>query len=90
MLPKVFEIDEILRQIATYVVHIDGPSAVSLACCCKALEEPVLGLYWEDRSLDALASVLPTDVLGRPAFDRSPYYVRSPATSPKPSPDPHY
>lgn len=78
MLPRVFEIDEIFRPIAAYVIEADGPSAVALACCCKALEEPVLGLYWEDQPLDRLASILPTDVLKRSGLDKSPYYVRTP------------
>lgn len=78
MLPKVFEIDEILRPITTHLIDIDGPSAVALACCCKTLQEPVLGLYWEDQPLDKLASVLPTDVLRRSGLEKSPYYVRTP------------
>ena len=80
MLPRVFEIDEIFRIIATHVVDIDSPSAVALACCCKALEEPVLSLYWEDQPLDRLASVLPTDVLKRSGLGKSPYYVRASST----------
>lgn len=74
---KVFEVDEILRPIAGYVVDLDGSSAIALACCCKAFEEPVLSLYWECQRLDKLASVLPEGVLGRSGHDRSPYYVRT-------------
>jgi hypothetical protein len=81
MLPRVFEIDEILRPIVTHVIDIDAPSAVALACCCKALEDPVLGLYWEDQPLDKLASILSIDVLKRSGLDSSPYYVRTPSTS---------
>lgn len=74
---KIFGIDEILRPIAGYVVDLDGSSAIALACCCKAFEEPVLSMYWEHRSLDKLASVLPIRVLKRSGLDVSPYYVRT-------------
>lgn len=79
MLPKVFEIDEILRPIAIYVFDLDVPSAIALARCCRALEEPVLSLCWEDQSLDRLAGVLPKSVLNRSGDDRSPFYVRASA-----------
>lgn len=75
---KVFEVDEILRPIAGYVVDLGGSSAIALACCCRAFEEPVLGLYWECQRLDKLANVLPEGVLKRSGDDRSPYYVRTP------------
>lgn len=74
---KVFEIDEIFRPIAGHVVDLGGSSAISLACCCKAFEEPVLSLYWEDQRLDKLASVLPDGILKRSGFEASPYYVRT-------------
>lgn len=93
MLPKVFEIDEILRQIAVHVFDLGGPNAVALARCCKALEEPVLSLCWEDQSLDRLAGVLPKGVLSRSGDDRSPFYVRAPEmfrTFHKPSADPSH
>jgi hypothetical protein len=77
MLHKVFEIDEILRPIAGYVVGISGSSAIALACCCEAFEEPVLSSYWEDQCLDKLASVFPEGVLKRSDLGRSPYYVRA-------------
>ena len=77
MLPRVFEIDEILRVIATHVVDLEGSSAIALACCCKALEEPVLSLCWEGQSLDRLAGILPTDVLYRSCPKKPPYYVRT-------------
>lgn len=80
MLPRVFEIDEILRPIATYIIDLDGSSAIALARCCKTLKDPVLSLCWEDQSLDALAGVLPTDVLRRSGHNTLPYYVRTPAT----------
>jgi len=75
---KVFQIDEILKPIAGYVVGLSGSSAIALTCCCKAFEEPVLSLYWEDQPLDKLASVLPTGVLNRSSLGGPPYYVRTP------------
>jgi hypothetical protein len=82
---NVFRIDEILRPIAGYVVDLDGPSAIALACCCKAFEEPALSLYWEHQPLDRLAGVLPTGILRRSGLDISPHYVRT-SRSPKSSP----
>lgn len=75
MLPKVFEIDEILRPIATHAFDLDGRSAIALARCCRTLEEPVLSLCWENQSLDRLAGALPKSVLGRSGDDRSPFYT---------------
>lgn len=75
MLPRVFEIDEILRHIASDVIDLSGSSAISLASCCKALEEPVLSLCWEEKPLDKLANVLPTGVLKRSGLENTPYYV---------------
>jgi len=78
---KVFEIDEILKPIAGYVVGLGGSSAIALACCCKAFEEPVLSLYWEDQPLDKLARVLPKGVLNRLGLGGPPHYVRTPGKS---------
>ncbi|KAF9780085.1 hypothetical protein BJ322DRAFT_1112762 [Thelephora terrestris] len=80
MLPRVFEIDEIFRLIASRVVDFDGSSAIALACCCKALQDPVLRLCWEGKSLDNLAAVLPAGVLARSGHSTLPYYttIRSP------------
>lgn len=80
---KVFEIDEILRPIAEYVVDLDGSSAIAFACCCKMFEEPTLSLVWEDQHLDKLANILPEGVFKRSGHPKSPYYVR--AASRKPS-----
>ena len=75
---KVFEVDEILRPIAGYVVDNCGSSAIALACCSKAFEEPVLSLFWEDQPLpDKLAGVLPEGVLKRAGTDMYPHYVRT-------------
>lgn len=74
---KVLTIDELLRLIAAYVVDTDPSSAVALACCCKAFEDPVLGLHWQYQSLDNLAAVLPTGILRRSGIDVSPHYVRT-------------
>ncbi|KAF9652134.1 hypothetical protein BDM02DRAFT_3183860 [Thelephora ganbajun] len=78
---KIFEIDEIFRPIAGHVVDLSGSSAIALACCCKAFEEPVLSSYWEEQSLDKLARVIPTGVLKRSGLNRSSYYVCTPEGS---------
>lgn len=74
---KVLTIDELLRLIAAYLVDTDPSSAVALACCCKAFEDPVLDLHWQHQSLDKLASVLPAGILRRSGIDVSPHYVRT-------------
>ncbi|KAF9648609.1 hypothetical protein BDM02DRAFT_3115234 [Thelephora ganbajun] len=72
---KIFEIDEILRPIARYVVDLGGSSAIALACCCKAFEEPVLSWYWEGQSLDKLSRVIPTEVLKRSGLNGPSHYT---------------
>lgn len=57
-------IDEIVRLIARELVESrGGATSIALACCCKALEDPVLDVLWEtqDRMLPLLKS-LPADV----------------------------
>ena len=41
-------VDEILRHFASELVASKGKaSAVTLACCCKSFEDPVLDVLWE-------------------------------------------
>jgi len=59
---RVFMIDELARLIAGQLVLISQNSAVSLACTCRYLEEPVLSTLWETQvSFDILLEVLPED-----------------------------
>ena len=56
-------VDEILRFIARELVELEKATALSLACCCKSFEDPMLEALWEtqDRLLPLLES-LPEDV----------------------------
>jgi len=56
---RIFEIDEILRVIVWYARDISEVATVSLACCCRAFEEPALSLLWVRKSLNELLSLLP-------------------------------
>ena len=59
---RVFKIGELTRLIAIQLVRISQPSAVSLACACRYLEEPVLSTLWEkQRSMHTLLEVLPDE-----------------------------
>ena len=55
-------VDEILRFIARELVELEKATALSLACCCKSFEDPMLEALWEtqDRLLPLLKS-LPVD-----------------------------
>ena len=57
-------VDEILRLLACELVDSEAKStAVSLACCCKTFEDPVLDALWETQSkLFPLLKSLPADV----------------------------
>jgi len=57
-------VDEIVRLIAHELVVSSGErSAVSLACCCKSLEDPALDALWaKQESLYPLLESLPSDV----------------------------
>ena len=57
---RIFEIDEILRVIVWYTGHISDATTVSLACCCKAFEEPALSPLWFRKSLNELLPLLPS------------------------------
>jgi len=55
-------IDEILREVAAWVVNTHPPTAVSLACCAKLFEEPALRALWEtQKELPTLLKTLPPD-----------------------------
>ena len=55
-------IDEILREVAAWVVDTHPPTAVSLACCAKSFEEPALHALWETQTeLPTLIKTLPPD-----------------------------
>ena len=58
---RVLKISELTRLIASHLVLIDAKdSAVSLACACQSLEEPILSTLWETQwSLFTLLKVLP-------------------------------
>ena len=57
-------VDEIVRHIARELVASGGvATSVALACCCKALEDPVLDVLWEtQKRLLPLLKSLPGDV----------------------------
>jgi len=57
---KIFEIDEILRDIVWYTKHIRETTTVSLACCCKSFEEPALSLLWFSKPFYELAALFPS------------------------------
>ena len=55
---RIFEIDEILRVVAWQTRLVSKATAVSLACCCKAFEEPALNPLWVYQSLNKLLPLL--------------------------------
>ena len=59
----IFQIDEILRPIATYVGQASRPTAIDFARCCRAFEEPALQPLWESTTLGNLMHLFPEDVL---------------------------
>ena len=57
---RIFEIDELVGLISRHLVSTHYPSAVSLACACRFLEEPALSSLWElQNSFTTLIGVLP-------------------------------
>jgi len=59
---RVLGIDEILRDVAAWVVDTHPPTAVSLACCTKSFEEPALSTLWKiQERLPTLVKTLPPD-----------------------------
>ena len=57
-------VDEILRLLARELVASGAKAtAVSLICCCKGLEDPVLDVLWETQDqLTPLLKCLPQEV----------------------------
>ena len=55
---RIFEIDEILRAIVWHTRVISETTTVSLACCCKAFEEPALSPLWVQKSFHELPALL--------------------------------
>ena len=57
-------VDEILRSIASELVQSGlRRTAVALACCCRAFEDPVLDALWETKyHLMHLLRTLPQDI----------------------------
>jgi len=70
-------VDEIVRAIAHELVTSSGEgSAVSLACCCKSFEDPVLDTLWaKQQMLLPLLKSLPGDV-----WKEGGYSVSAPTT----------
>ena len=58
---RALEVDDIVREIAAWVVDIHPPTAVSLACCAKSFEEPTLSVLWKIQELPTLIKTLPSD-----------------------------
>ena len=56
-------VDEILRLLARELVESEKATVLSLACCCKSFEDPMLEALWEtqDELLPLLKS-FPEDV----------------------------
>ena len=57
-------VDEILRLLACELVAAEAKAtAVSLACCCKNFEDPVLDVLWESQDrLTPLLKCFPQEV----------------------------
>ena len=57
-------VDEILRLLAFKLVASGAKATtVSLACCCRSFEDPVLDVLWETQDgLTPLLKCLPQDV----------------------------
>lgn len=60
---RVFYVEELVRQIA---FNVDEPSPrssslLALACCCKVLEGPAMGVLWQrQKVLGVILRTLPT------------------------------
>jgi len=63
---KLFEIDEILRDIVRHTRHTGEATTVSLACCCKSFEEPALSLLWACKPLNQLTALFPSSLTRAP------------------------
>ena len=59
---RIFRISELTRLIASQLVLTSPKGAVSLACACRYLNEPVLSTLWETQVwLVTLLKVLPEE-----------------------------
>ena len=68
---QIFEIDELVRFISRHLASAHRPSAVSLACTSRLLEEPALCSLWElQDSLTALIGVSPIITIDGEVCDR--------------------
>lgn len=57
---KIFDIDEILRRVVSFIVQMGRQKdAISLAWCRKSFEELVLSMVWEKMSLETFTRLLP-------------------------------
>ncbi|KAF9647205.1 hypothetical protein BDM02DRAFT_3117461 [Thelephora ganbajun] len=75
----IFEVDEIVRFIASSIAYGNPKGAVSFACCCRSLSAPVLDTIWGDYQEDftRLLQTLPPSAwtIVDEAFD----FVRQPS-----------
>jgi hypothetical protein len=57
-------VDEVLRLLARELVGLGGEATVvSLACCCKGFEDPLLDVLWETQDqLTPLLKCFPQEV----------------------------
>ena len=61
---RVFYVEELVKQIALNVGHEyrESASLLALACCCKALEDPVMDILWRRHVvLEHIILTLPAD-----------------------------
>ena len=59
---RALAVDDILREVAGWVVDTHPPTAISLACCAKTFEEPALSALWKIQDeLWILIRALPPD-----------------------------
>jgi len=55
-------VDEVLREVTTWLADIHPPTAVSFACCAKFFEEASLSALWKIQDeLPTLIKTLPPD-----------------------------
>ena len=59
---RIFEIDEILRDIVWHMKDTGEATTVSFACCCKSFEEPALSLLWVSMLLKELVTLFPSGI----------------------------
>ena len=47
-------VDEIIRLVAKETVNLERPSAISLACTCRAFEAAVMEILWGSHQTDLI------------------------------------